>query len=139
MIINPVQQYREFVTPQPRDIALVAQVKATYPVGAAQAGLQSLSDLLQQLVTQRVAIDVVDLLEAIKVYKQKSHTSLGASSLIDGGAQLLKEETSIGQPGQLVEVGVELAGLLGAIPVFDLRLQLSVLCRQARILRCIGH
>ena len=68
--------------------------------GTFSNGLQTPRHLAQQRIADRMAVEVVDLLEAIEIQAQDREPPGRAQSLIDGRRQIVGKRRAIVQAGQ---------------------------------------
>ena len=80
-------------------------------VAAAHTGKQPLGGKLQQLVADIMAMHVIDLLEVVEIKKRHRHQPLVAPRLSQRLIETILHQTTIGQPGQRIEIG-KLANVL---------------------------
>ncbi len=112
-VVHPVDQDRELVAAQPR-----------HGVAGAEKVLEPAGDAHQQLVADRVAEAVVDVLEAVEVEKEDREVGLGPPLQVGQSAgQTVQEEDPVGEPGQTVVEGVVLQLVLGPFAVRDVGLR----------------
>ena len=88
-----------------QDQELVAAVPA-HRVRIADRGLQSAGHELQDLVADRMAMGVVDLLETIEVHEQNADPARTALGQRDGALETIQHERPIRGAGQLVVLAV---------------------------------
>ena len=107
-------QHHEFVAAQPR-----------YGVLGAHHAADAFSELREQAVADRMAIGIVDGLEAVEVQEQQSETRTDPLRLFHGLAEAVFQQQAVGQAGERIvqgQVGQFLVGLMQGIGRNVLRL-----------------
>ena len=80
---------------------------------------QACGDGLEQLVADRVAEAVVDLLEAVEVEEQHGAQLVVGARAVQRAAQAILEQQTVGQAGQRVVVGLVVESRLGMLEAGD--------------------
>ena len=100
---------------------------------AARRGLDAARHLDQQLVADRVAEHVVDLLQAVEIDREHRELLIGAGAGLDHLRQRLQEGGAVRQVGQAVMIGHVGHPRLGLAAVGDVLVGLDQILRLAAI------
>ena len=88
-------------------------------VGLAQNNLQTLRDLLEDVVAGLVTEGVVDLLEPVEVHQQEADRAGAAARRRQGTVEPVGEQRAVGQSGERIVQGLVGEGVLDSLALAD--------------------
>ena len=115
-------QHHEFVATEARD-----------DIRIAEAGQQAARDLDQQMVTDLVAVGVVDWLETVEVDEHHGKARVGAARAPDAALREVGKQHAVWQAGELVVRGQHVGGVAFGLDLLEQR-GVAVLDREQMVL-----